>query len=80
MQRRVYQSQDVAKTLLVQVEEKRKRENDERDRMNEQARIWKQQEKNENEEERRMAEKIKVMNAENCNFVKKQIDKKQTLQ
>lgn len=62
--------------LAKQMDEKRHRENLEKALNDEQAVMWKQDHRNYNEEERRLNDKINKINKENADFLKKQMDDK----
>lgn len=60
------------------MQEKKDREAAEKANNDEQARIWKRDKENYEEEERRLKNKIATINAQNCEFLKRQMDEKAT--
>jgi hypothetical protein len=58
------------------VQEKKDREAAEKASTMEQAAIWRRDKENYEEEERRLKNKIAAINAENCDFLKRQMDEK----
>lgn len=62
--------------LNRQMQEKKQREQAEKAHNDEQAMIWKRDKENYEEEERRLKRKIDAINADNCDFLKKQMDEK----
>jgi hypothetical protein len=62
--------------LARQMQEKKDREAAEKANNDEQARIWKRDKENYEEEERRLKNKIAAINAQNCEFLKRQMDEK----
>ena len=53
--------------------EKRQREQDEKDNIDVQARMWDQDKKNYDEEERRLKERIKSINKDNASYLMQQV-------
>ena len=53
--------------------EKRQREQDEKDNINVQAKMWDQDKKNYDEEERRLKERIKSINKDNASYLMQQV-------
>lgn len=62
--------------LARQMQEKKDREAAEKANADDQARIWRRDKENYEEEERRLKSKIAAINAENCEFLKRQMDEK----
>jgi hypothetical protein len=76
MQREANDKQRMRDLLNKQMQEKKEREAAEKAHNDEQAMIWRRDKENYEEEERRLKNKIAAINAENCEFLKRQMDEK----
>lgn len=76
VQREAAEKAQMRELLFRQVQEKKNREAAEKASTMEQADIWRRDKENYEEEERRLKNKIAAINAENSEFLKKQMEEK----
>jgi hypothetical protein len=62
--------------LAAQVQEKRDREKNDKENINQQAEMWSLDKANYDEEEKRLRDRINQINKDNANFLMKQMEEK----